>query len=261
MTPVVLAFIFVFGTIIGSFLNAVIWRLRTGETFLRGRSYCPVCRHVLGVMDLVPLLSYLVLLGRCRYCRKGISPRYPTIEAATGLLFLAFALQTGARYGDVFGWPAVLELLRNWYFVSVLMIIFVYDLRYMLILRKVTAPAIALALAANLALGVAWQGLAIGCLIGWGFFMLQILVSKGRWVGGGDVWLGLLLGAMLGWPMVAIALFVAYVAGAVVGTLLLLCRKVGWKSQIPFGTFLAASSLVTLLAGDSLLAWYLILFT
>jgi prepilin signal peptidase PulO-like enzyme (type II secretory pathway) len=131
----------------------------------------------------------------------------------------------------------------------------------MLILRKVTLPATVVAVAANLALGVPLVSLAIGMLIGWGFFMAQILLSKGKWVGGGDAWLGLLMGAILGWPMVVVALFLAYISGALVGSVLLLLRRARMQSQLPFGTFLSAATIVALLVGDRILNWYLTLLS
>ncbi len=248
---------FVFGTVIGSFLNAVLWRLRTGESVAHGRSYCTTCRHTLAAADLVPLLSYLLLRGKCRYCAAPIGSQYPMVELATGFLYVASAATVFFAHGNVLGADALTTLLLYWYLMSVLVIVFVYDWRYMLILRAVTLPATGIAAVANLALGVPWISLVLGMLIGWGFFRLQIIVSRGRWVGGGDAWLGLLMGAALGWPMVVVALFIAYLTGAAVGSFMLLTRRASMQSQIPFGTFLAAATVITLLAGDGILTWYL----
>jgi prepilin signal peptidase PulO-like enzyme (type II secretory pathway) len=261
MTPLALAASFVFGTVIGSFANAVIWRLRTGETVVRGRSYCPSCRTTLSASDLIPLLSWLLLRGRCRYCEKEIGAHYPAVELAMGALFLAAAWASIGDFGYVLGGDAFVMLLLRWYLCAVLLIVFVFDLRYMLILRKVTVPATVIAAVANLALGTPAVSLLLGMALGWGFFMAQILVSKGRWVGGGDAWLGLLMGAALGWPMVGVALFIAYIAGALVGSVLLVLKKAEMQSQLPFGTFLAASTVLTMLAGDRILGWYLTLLT
>lgn len=249
-------FVLIFGLVIGSFLNAVIWRLRTREGFVRGRSYCPRCGHQLAAWDLVPLCSFIWLKGRCRYCRQAISWQYPVVEAAVGVLFLLFAWRV-APPGNLWHGPDIMSLLLAWFLVAVMTIVFVYDLRYMLILRSVTLPAAALAFLANLALGRSLTDLLIGCLLGYGFFWLQHVVSRGRWIGGGDMQLGLLMGAALGWPLIAVALWLAYVVGALYAGVMLLLRRSGWKSQIPFGTFLSAATLATLLIGTKLLSWYL----
>lgn len=255
MTLIVAIFVFGFGTVIGSFLNAVLWRLRTGEGFVYGRSYCPCCRHQLAAKDLVPVLSFLMLRGKCRYCRNGIHPSYLAVELTMGALFVAFAAQPLSA-GFIDG-QALARLLLQWYFAAVLVLVFVYDLRYMLIPRSVTTWASVAAFIAGSALGMSPLSLAIGFLVGGGVFYLQYVASKGRWIGGGDIHLGALMGLMLGWPLILVALFIAYVGGAAVGTALLVRKKTSWKSQIPFGTFLAAATVVTLLWGELLLDWYL----
>lgn len=255
MSAVSQVFVFVFGAVIGSFLNAVAWRLRTRESFIRGRSYCPWCRHELSVADLVPIVSYIFLCGRCRYCRKTISPHYPAVEAVTGLLFLLAALRV-AGAGDL---PAALlpQLLLSWYLLAVLVLVFVYDLKYMLVLRTLTLTAAVIAFLGSFALGGGWLSPLVGAAVGGGFFWLQHAVSRGRWVGGGDLYLGILVGAMVGWPLVLLALFLAYVSGAIVGVGLIAFRRKTLKSQVPFGTFLAVAAAVTLLYGNRILFWYL----
>lgn len=257
MSSVLAAFVFLFGTVIGSFLNAVLWRLRTGESFVSGRSYCTSCRHELAPKDLIPLISWALLLrGRCRYCKAGISPSYFIIETATGLLFLATAARMVPEAGYLDG-LGLARLLLAWYFIATLVVVFVFDYRYMLILRSVTLPATALAFAGNLALGAPPLGIALGAFVGAGVFQLQFWLSKGRWIGGGDVHLGLLIGVMLGLPLTLVALFIAYVSGALLGVVLLAAKKRTWQSQIPFGTFLSAGAVASLLWGDAILNWYL----
>lgn len=257
MRAVFLGFVFVFGAVIGSFLNAVIWRLRTKESFVRGRSYCPHCRHTLSPADLVPVLSYLFLRGRCRYCRVSISIQYAAVEIAVGLLFALAAGRLAGIYAPLFGLAFVLELLREWYLIAILTIVFVFDLRYMLILRSVTLPATVIASAANLALGMLWSSLALGMLVGGGFFWLQHRLSQGRWIGGGDIALGILMGAMLGLKGVLLALLLAYVTGAAIGIALIALRKADGKTRVPFGTFLAGASVLVMLYGDVIGAWLL----
>lgn len=260
LTPVLLAFVFTFGAVIGSFLNAVLWRLRTGESVAKGRSYCPCCHHQLAARDLVPVFSYVMLGGKCRYCRKGIHPSYVIVELAVAVLFTVAAAVTlrGGLFGaDLFTGMQVARLLERWYAVAVLTVIFVFDLRYMLIPRSVTLPATLLLAAAELALGASPWSVLGGAAAGGGFFLLQHVVSGGKWIGGGDIHLGALMGVLLGWPLVLVALFLAYVSGAVVGVAMLARKRVGWNGQIPFGTFLSAAAVVTMLWGERILHWYL----
>jgi prepilin signal peptidase PulO-like enzyme (type II secretory pathway) len=255
LTPLLATFCFVFGAVIGSFLNALLWRLRTGESVAKGRSYCPCCHHTLASRDLVPIFSYLFLGGKCRYCRKGIHPSYVMVELAVGALFTLFALKAFAAPQLT---DAVLAgLLRDWYAAAVLTVVFVFDLRYMIIPRSVTLPATIILAAASLLLGAGAVHVALGLLVGAGFFQIQHLVSRGRWIGGGDIHLGALMGVLLGWPLILVALFLAYVTGAVVGVAMLAGKRVAWKGQLPFGTFLSAATVVTMLWGARILEWYL----
>ncbi|KPJ85502.1 hypothetical protein AMJ57_02875 [Parcubacteria bacterium SG8_24] len=257
MTPLVQAFVFLFGAAIGSFLNAAIWRLRTGETLVKGRSYCPSCKHVLRAKDLVPVFSFVFLGGKCRYCRSSISPIYPLVETATGALFLAAAWRLFPSGSDLFQVTSIASLLLQWYLLSVLVIVFVFDLRYMIIPRQLTLTAMTAALVGNLALGVSFWSLLVGTIIGGSLFLLQYLLSRGRWIGEGDIYLGLLMGAILGFPLVIPALFMAYVSGAAVGTVLLLLKAKGWKSELAFGTFLTLATAVTMLWGQEIWSWYI----
>lgn len=252
MTPLLAAFIFMFGTVIGSFLSAVLWRLHTGESFVSGRSCCPHCKHTLAPRDLVPALSYLTLGGRCRYCNHAISPSYIVLELVCGALFLAAAFVT-LRESVVT--PATLaKLLLDWYLLATFVIVFVFDLRHMLILRAVTLPAVVTAAVANIALGMSPTSIALGMVIGAGIFYVQYAVSKGRWVGGGDIQLGLLIGAALGVRGAVAAILLAYITGAMYAVYLLATKKKQLQSQIPFGTFLSACAVVMLLVGDHILA-------
>ncbi len=255
MSPVLAAFIFAFGASMGSFLNASVYRLRVGENILSGRSHCPNCGHRLGALDLVPALSWLMLRGRCRYCRKEISPQYLMVELAVGLVYVWSALSVldGSQYIDQM---TVARLVYFWFVGSLLTVVFLYDLKYMLILPKLVVPAGLLAAAANLALGIPWTSLLLAVALGAGFFALQFVLSKGRWIGGGDIYLGGFMGAALGPSKLLLALFIAYVSGAIIGSTLIAMRHKGWRSEIPFGTFLSLATLVALLWGDGVLAWY-----
>ena len=249
------AFIFTFGAVIGSFLNAVLWRLHSGASIVHGRSQCPSCGHALGVRDLVPILSWLSLRGRCRYCAKGIGASYVIIELVTGAA-LVLAAHTVLSAAPATG-TMLAQLLLYWYALATLIVVFVFDLRHMLILRVVTTPAIILLALGNLALGMSPYSVALGMAFGAGFFWLQFALSKGKWIGGGDIHLGALMGALLGWPMTLAAVFLAYMVGAVYGIAALSVGRARMKSEIPFGTFLSIAAAVMLLWGHRILGWYM----
>lgn len=249
-----------FGLAVGSFLNVVAVRLPAGQS-LRGRSRCPHCRGMIRWYENIPVLSFVWLGGRCASCRRPISWQYPAVELATAVLYLLVALKYSAVGGFVIDAPSVIHnslfILRDWFFIATLIIIFVIDLRHYLILDVVTVPAAVVALGVNLALGQAWAELVLGGILGAGFFALQYVLSRGRWIGDGDIRLGLLLGVMLGWPSVAVALFVAYGTGAIAGVTLLATGKKQLGAQLPFGTFLSLGGAVALLYGEALIKWYL----
>lgn len=257
-------FIFIFGTVIGSFLNAFIWRLSVEESVLKGRSHCVHCSHDLSAGDLIPIVSFLLLKGKCRYCKKSISWQYPLVEIATGVLFVCAytvfiqAVPTGLLFALASGEHAreLLILARDLFFISALMVLFVYDVRWYLLPDVVTIPAIVIALALNLMLGMDFLNLLLAAVVGGGFFLAQYVVSRGTWIGGGDIRLGALMGVMLGWPAVLYALFIAYIGGAIISIFLLALKKKGMKSEIPFGPFLCAATMYMLLYGNTIIQWF-----
>lgn len=250
-TSIALFFTFLLGLCVGSFLNAIIFRVHEGESALRGRSKCMKCEEPLSPLDLIPVLSFFLLRGQCRHCKASIDWQYPLVEFATGLLFLiAFVFS-----------PTILLLVRNFFFLSFLIIIFVYDFRHMLILDEFTIPAMIIATILNLWLGVVpVMSMLSGATLLSGFFYLQFVLSKGAWIGGGDIRLGALMGLMLGFEQAAVALFIAYLFGALFGIVLLALKKANRKTPIPFGAFLTFATVVMLFLGDTPLDWYLSLF-
>lgn len=244
----ILFLVILLGLVVGSFLNVVIYRLHKGTGFLKSRSYCPHCQHTLGTWDLVPLFSFLFLRGKCRYCAKSISWQYPLVEAGTAI---CFAL--------LYGWLGLTPA----FFVYViytcfLIIIFVYDFRYYLILDVVSIPLMVIAAALSLfILDIPAWHLLLGGAIGGGFFLAQSVVSKGKWIGGGDIRLGAAMGLMLGWRQLLVALFFAYLLGSVIGICLVLFGKKKWQSQVPFGTFLSVATFATFLFGPGIAEHYL----
>ncbi len=259
--------IFLFGLMIGSFLNCLIWRLHKKETIL-GRSYCPKCKKQIAWYDNIPVLSFLILRGKCRQCGKLISWQYLIVEMTVGILFVMaflsnfqfsiFNFQTISN--DIifqFSNPSFLILLlRDWFIIAVMTIIFIYDLRWYLILDVVTLPACVVIFLLNLALGITWQNMLISGIIGSSFFLFQFLISRGKWIGGGDIRLGLLMGIALSWPSILVAIFLAYIIGSLVGVGLILTKKKQWGSQIPLGIFLSAATIITLFWGNEIMNWY-----
>ncbi len=257
----IVVFVFIFGLFVGSFLNVVIFRLHRQESFISGASKCLFCGHRLYPRDLVPLFSYLYLKGRCRYCRRRFSGQYPTVELITGLIFALIFVKIIPR-PDIAQLYAgqIIRLIDWWVIAAFLIVIFVYDLKYYLILDKVILPAIFFVFIVNVVLGFNVFNLLLSGAVGGGFFLLQFLVSSGRWIGGGDIRLGVLMGFILGWPQVLVALFIAYVVGSLFSIMLLIGGQKKWADKIPFGTFLTVATFVTMLFGYQLVGWYRSLF-
>ncbi len=254
-------FIFLFGLCIGSFLNVVIARTPI-EEHLRGRSRCGSCKKQIRAYDNIPVVSFFILRGHCRDCHARISWQYPLVELATGLLMLAFVFIPPFSKGGLGGVlnDSSLLLVRNLVMVPVLILLFVYDLRFGMILDRFTLPAILVACAFNVVLGVPLTSMLWGALSLGGFFLAQFLVSRGAWIGGGDIRLGVFMGVLLGWQNALAALFIAYILGALVAVFLLATGRVHRKTQLPFGTFLTFATMVMLMFGDRILAWYSMLF-
>jgi prepilin signal peptidase PulO-like enzyme (type II secretory pathway) len=239
--------IFILGAAFGSFLNVVIFRMKKKQSFLTGRSYCPNCRHKLGARDLIPLVSFVIQKGKCRYCKSKISLVYPLVELGTGLAFLLIFINFG------FSLKSLLYLV----YACILIIIFVYDLNYNLILDKVTVPAMIFAILADIILKAPFFSVLFGAIIGGSFFSLMFFLSRGKWIGGGDIRLGVLMGLMLGWEKLIVALVFAYLPGALVAIILLITKKKKLRSSLPFGTFLTLGTFIALIYGSQIIAWYL----
>lgn len=253
---------FVLGLLVGSFLNCVVYRLETKDSFLRGRSFCPKCKYVLAWYDLIPVLSFVWLKARCRHCKKKISIQYPLVELATGFLFLlAFVFAP---------WPDLGFLIYEWIIFSFLVLIFVYDLKHYIIPDRFLLPAISLVVffrAAELfsnellkrdlgisAVGLAWPWVA--GLAASGFFFLIWLISRGKWMGFADCKLGFLLGLFLGWPNIIVALFFSFLIGSVIGLILISVKKKKLRSEVPFAPFLIIGCFIALFFGQGIINWY-----
>lgn len=239
--------IFLFGAAVGSFLNVVIHRLQRGESFIRGRSHCPHCRHTLAWHDLLPVISFFILGRRCRHCQAKISWQYPLVELVLGLLF-AFGLWAVDGF-----WPLLVYFTAAFFFVA----LWVSDATTYLIPDKLSLPAIVVVFVLNWLSGVRPTSLLLGAVLGGLWFLLQFVFSRGRWVGGGDVRLGILIGSLLGYPLVFVGLALAYIGGSLVAIALLLSGRRRLGSRLPFATMLLPSALAGWLWGAELWQWYL----
>ncbi len=249
-------FVFLFGLCIGSFLNCVIYRLEQKQK-ITGRSFCPHCKTHLSWEDLFPVFSFLYLSGKCRYCRKKISLQYLIVETATGIIFLiVFLFQAPSL-----NFQGLINLIFLFYTASVLITLFVYDLKYYIIPDKVLLPAICVTFILRIFLNFSsFPGFISATLVSAGFFLLIFLVSKGRWMGFGDVKLAVLMGLLLGWPNVLVALFLAFFFGAIIGTIMMIFKGKNLKSEMPFAPFLIAGTFIALFWGQQIVQLYVRLF-
>jgi len=241
----------VYGLIIGSFLNAWAYRLAHGEKITAGRSHCPKCGAQIRAYDNVPLVSWLLLRGKCRDCGEPISWRYPLGEAATAALFAAVAALDGLS------WLLVPHLL----FVSALVLVSQVDLEKKIIPDIAILPVAALGLPLMIVLGSApwWQWPVAGLGAAGFLFLISEVYFRIRHVEGmgfGDVKLALCMGVYLG-PAVVPALFLGFIGGAAVGVILIGGRRGDGKTAIPFGPFLAAGAILALFFGGALIDAYL----
>ena len=240
---------------IGSFMNALIYRLYNQKPIIgKVRSQCPHCGHVLAWYDLIPVLSFIMLIGRCRYCQKKISWQYPVVEITTAILFVfAFYFLGFSDYSTI----QSLKILNYWIVLFTLLFIFVYDLKYLLVEDVVVVPAAIISLIVNIILGgTIWKFLLAGGAAAL-FFLLQYLITRGKGIGLGDTRIGLFMGFALGWPNIIVAIFIAYLIGLIVGLFLLLTGRKKIGAQVPLGPFLATGTFIALFWGDLIIKWYL----
>lgn len=270
----------VFGLCFGSFVNALVWRVHKqaeqddnssqsskkpktncSYSISRGRSMCVHCKHLLAWYDLLPVVSWVSLKGKCRYCKKPISWQYPVVEILTAVLFV---------FSYCF-WPLPLDSFASWlHFGTWLALLvgfvalIVYDIRWMLLPNRIVFPLYALAafsvlleatLTSNFHLltSSAW-----GVLVGGGIFYILFQLSEGRWIGGGDVKLGFMLGGIVGGPVQAmLMLFVASLLGTLASLPLLATKRIKRQARIPFGPFLIVATIIVELFGHKLTEWYI----
>jgi leader peptidase (prepilin peptidase)/N-methyltransferase len=271
MMLMIIVVLFLLGLCLGSFVNALVWRLheqsQTGKkkakadlSISKGRSMCPNCHHKLAGKDLVPVLSWLSLGGKCRYCHKPISKQYPLVELLTALLFVASYLW----------WPVTLHGAQIVIFIlwivllTGLLALLIYDLRWFLLPNRLIYPLSIIAglmaiigVATSVRPAMALLNEILAVLVGGGIFYALFQLSKGKWIGGGDVRLGWMLGLVAGTPGRSLLfIFLASVIGTIVSLPLLASNKLKRSSSIPFGPLLIVGIFITQLFGAAILHWY-----
>jgi leader peptidase (prepilin peptidase)/N-methyltransferase len=273
--PIAYAFTGILGAAIGSFLNVVIHRVPREQSIVFPNSACPSCRTSLQFYDNIPILSFLILRGRCRACKKPISIRYPIVEAITAILFVLVTIQNGNS----------LALLFDLAFVAALIALIFIDAEHMILPNVITYPGMVFALIARVAIpyiagpaqlddlpglmqwlpnlpvwSVSLIGAALGALIGGGsLWLMGFLWEKLRGVeamGLGDVKMMFMVGAFLGWRLAILTIFVGVFSGSLAGIAVMLRRGRNLQMMLPFGIFLGAGAIACLLIGHRVVEWY-----
>ena len=239
---------------VGSFHNVCIYRLPLRLSIAFPRSYCPACQTPVRPYDNIPILSYLMLRGRCRACGIEISPRYPLIEALTGITAVAAFLH--------FGWRP--ELPVAFAFLCALIVVTFIDVDHQIIPDPVSLPGIVVGFLASAVTGVpGWQASVLGILLGGGILWAVAegyhRVTGREGMGGGDIKLLAMIGAFLGWRAVPVTLLIGSLSGTLIGTSLILFQRQDSRTPIPFGPFLALGAAIALFYGEALIDWYLAL--
>jgi leader peptidase (prepilin peptidase) / N-methyltransferase len=245
----------VFGLLIGSFLNVCIYRIPRNISIVFPSSRCTACNNEIRAWDNIPVISYLLLGGRCRNCRAKISLRYPLVEALNAFLYAAVVWQYGI------GWNSLVYAVLC----SSLIVITFIDLDFQIIPDRITLAGIPLGLVAGSFLLndpfmraelLGYKASLIGMCAGGGLFYLVAVLSRGG-MGGGDIKMMAMVGALMGWKSILLTTFLGSLAGSLIGVFLMIFKGRGRKTKIPFGPFLALGTLITLFFGQEILLWYL----
>jgi leader peptidase (prepilin peptidase)/N-methyltransferase len=248
-TIALIAFVWI-GLSVGSFMNVVIHRLPRKTSVVRPSSRCPGCGYELRWYDNIPVVSWVLLRGRCRKCASPISIRYPIVEVLTLLVFLLHLW--------VFGWTLLMGV--RLLFACTLVALFAIDLEHHLLPDKITLPGIVVGLIFSLILPPGIVEALLGALLGygilWGIAEAYYRYSGQEGMGGGDLKMLAMVGAFLGWKLVLVTLVLSSVTGSVIGLLVIGLRRGDMKYALPYGTFLAAAALLASLVGDRIVAWY-----
>lgn len=263
MSFLISIFIFILGASLGSFLSVVIHRTENKKKgMVLGRSQCPHCKKNLQTIDLVPVLNYIYLKGKCRYCHKPIAPHYFFLELSAGLIlllvYLKFPFFMEENGLTTLNSTAALSFLFYGVDSMLLIGIFFYDLQYLKIPDIFLYPFIVSSLFGSLALHTSSEiSLGVALVISLIFFGGQRLISKGLWLGEGDVYLGAGMALLFGWQLFLISIVLTYVSGAIISLVLLASKKADGKTKIAFAPFMVFGTFITMFYGEQILNWYL----
>lgn len=246
----------VFGLVLGSFLNVVILRFDDWLSIIKTRSRCPDCKTQLKWYDLFPLVSYLTLKGKCRYCQKPICWQYPVVELTAAVL-LAMSYNLVFLEHSLPLWQGVTAFAFLVLAVACAIVIFFHDLYEQLIPDSMSYVLLAAALGFNWFFFQDWQSVVYGALIGVAPIALLVYPSRGKWMGEGDVKLAAALGLLVGYPAAIVFLVVAFLIGGLVGAVIVASGKATVKTAVPFAPFLILGALTALFYGQALVDWYL----
>lgn len=246
MSIYLLLYFLILGNVLGSFCNVIGMRVPEKKMFHSERSCCPSCQHRIKAYDLIPVVSYMVLGGKCRHCQQKISWLYPFTELVTGLLFGYSYLVIGLQW----------ELITAFVLISMAAILFVTDMRFMLLPNKILMFFLPLFLIFRIITPLEpWWDPIVGSVLAFVLLFFVILFSRGG-MGGGDLKLFVLLGMVLGWKGVLLTFFLSTIIGAAISLLLLSAKILKRKQAIPFGPYILLGALITYFHGDAMLGWY-----
>jgi leader peptidase (prepilin peptidase)/N-methyltransferase len=242
----------IFGAMVGSFLNVCIYRLPKEESIVWPRSHCPTCKKTIRFYDNIPLVSYLLLRGRCRHCKGSISFQYPLVEGITALSSFLLIMKFGPSLSYLFYFALV----------AALIVITVIDLYHQIIPDVISLPGIGVGLLTSLVIPqITFFNSLMGILLGGGsLFLVATLyewIFKREGMGGGDVKLLAMIGAFLGWKAVILTILLSSLIGSITGILMMILKGKDFKYAIPFGPFLSLGAVIALFYGESLMRWYL----
>jgi len=244
--------IFILGLIVGSFSNVCIYRVPRNESIIYPASHCPKCRSKIKPFDNIPLLSFILLKGRCRNCKSKISIQYPIVELLTGLMYLIIYLIYGLSV------QTLIYIILS----SALIIIAFIDLNEQIVPDVISLPGIVIGFILSFFVTyISFINSALGVVVGGGIILIIGLggsvIFKKEAMGGGDVKLAAMIGAFLGWRYIVISLFLGFFLGALAGIFLILSKIKSREDTVPFGPFIVLGSFITLLWGEKIISWYI----
>ena len=244
--------IFILGLIVGSFSNVCIYRIPRNESIIYPASHCPKCRSNISPKDNIPLLSFILLKGRCRNCKSKISIQYPIVELLTGLTYLIIYLIYGLSI------QTLIYIILS----SALIIIAFIDLNEQIVPDVISLPGIVIGFILSFFVPyISFINSGLGVVVGGGIILVIGLagsvIFKKEAMGGGDVKLAAMIGAFLGWKYILISLFLGFFLGALIGIILIMSKIKSREDVVPFGPFIILGSFITLLWGEKIISWYI----